>query len=80
MGRTNNTYRNWIKDTKKRWKPFENSLRKEKQKHYNRVFEKGESNAHAATYFNHSNPFLPFLMSIIIEQEKEIENLKQKIE
>ncbi|MFB6145501.1 MAG: hypothetical protein ABEJ99_03270 [Candidatus Nanohaloarchaea archaeon] len=80
MGRTNPTFRNYLEDFKGQWSEFRKALRKEDQEALDRIFVKADSHAHAASYMNSSNPVLPILFSILIEQEKEIQELCQQVE
>ncbi len=60
------------------WKSYKRALRIEDKKHFDKLFERAEQNADASSYMNTSEPFKAFLISVILEQEKEIHNLKQR--
>ncbi|MFB6145673.1 MAG: hypothetical protein ABEJ99_04180 [Candidatus Nanohaloarchaea archaeon] len=80
MGRTNATYRNHLDSFINRFKPFQRALRKENQKYLDSLWEKAHRYASAGSYMNASDPALPALISIMIGQQKEIYDLKERIE
>ncbi len=78
MGRTNETYRNTLKNLKRELKDYKKALRKEDQQIFEKMFEKAEKNADAASYQNSNNPIVIAIISILLQQEKEIEKLKEE--
>lgn len=87
MGRTNSTYRNHLDKFIEKFKPFRKGLRSENQQYLDNLWEKAHSSAQAAAYMNSANPGLPAIISILLgiqketrQNQKEIENLKQRIQ
>lgn len=79
MGRTNQTYRNRLENLKDQFKPFRKALRQEDKKFLDSLWEKAFYHASASSYMNPRNPAETALMSIQVEQEKEIQRLKKKV-
>ena len=79
MGRTNQTYRNRLEQLKKRFKPFRKALRSEDKKFLDSLWEKAFYHASASSYMNPRNPAETALISIQVEQEKEIQRLKKRV-
>ena len=80
MGRTNQTYRNRLEEFKNRFKPFRRALRSEDKKFVDAIWEKAFYHASASSYMNPRDPAAAALVSIQVEQEKEIHRLKQRID
>lgn len=78
MGRTNKTYRNTLKNLKRELSDYKRALRKEDQELFEKMFDKAEKNADAASYQNPDNPVIIALLSILLQQEKEIKQLKEE--
>lgn len=79
MGKTNPTYRELLKDLKSRWTPFRKALRAQDQELFDEIFDKAEGQAQAGSMMVADSPGQSFYMSLLIEQEKEIQNLKQRV-
>jgi len=80
MGRTNQTYRNRLENFKDRFKPFKKALRKEDKKFLESIWEKAFYHASASSYMNPRDPAATALVSIQVEQEKEINRLEKRVE
>ncbi|MFB6203069.1 MAG: hypothetical protein ABEK01_01110 [Candidatus Nanohaloarchaea archaeon] len=65
---------------RREWKPYRRAMRKKDQEFYDAVFDKAERKAHAASHMNHENPVLMALFSVLVEQEKEISRLEEKMD
>lgn len=79
MGRTNSTYRNRLEKLRERFKPFKKALRAEDKEPFESLWEKAFYQASASSYMNPRNPAETALISIQLEQEKEIQELKQRV-
>ncbi len=79
MGRTNSTYRNHLENFIQMFKPFRKALRKENKEYLDSLWEKAYKHSSAASYMNASNPGLPIMISIIMAQQKEIEQNHERI-
>ncbi|WP_273837115.1 hypothetical protein [Halococcus sp. PRR34] len=80
MGRTNPTYRDVIRSLEDRWQQYRRALRRDDKHHFDRLFEHGRTHADAAGYLNHQEPELTLLVSVALEQEKELQDLHERIE
>ena len=80
MGRTNQTYRNRLENFKKRFKPFKKALRSEDKKFLESIWEKAFYHASASSYMNPRDPAAAAIVSIQVEQEKEIHRLKRRVD
>lgn len=79
MGRTNQTYRNRLENLKDQFKPFRKALRQEDKGFLDSLWEKAFYHASASSYMNPRNPAETALISIQVEQEKEIQRLKRRV-
>jgi len=80
MGRTNQTYRNRLENFKNKFKPFKKALRNDDKKFFESIWEKAFYHASASSYMNPRDPAAAAIVSIQVEQEKEIHRLKQRVD
>jgi hypothetical protein len=80
LGRTVPTYRNILENLILEWQGFQRALRKEDREAFDRLMEKARMHASAASYEARIDPAESMFMSILLEQEKEIRELRKKIE
>lgn len=80
MGRTNPTYRLTLRGLQDRWQPYRKALRRADQPHFDRLFEHAREHADAAGYLNHVDPMLPVLVSILLEHERQIAALEDRLD
>lgn len=80
MGRTVPTYRNILENFVLEWQEFRKAFRKEDREAFDRLMEKARMHASAASYDARIDPTESMFMSILLEQEKEIGDLRKKIE
>ena len=80
MGRTNPTFRNVLAAVKTRWSDYRRALRRQDQPHYDRLFEYADAHADAAGYLNADDPMDPVLVSMLLEQQKRIAELDERVE
>lgn len=80
LGRTVPTFRKVLKEEKKKWRKFKNSLKEEERKAFEILIEDCERHVSASSQVKSPNPFREMIMSILIEQQKEIKSIKEKIE
>lgn len=80
MGRTNATYRNHLDNWINGFKQFKRGLKKENKQHLESLWEKAHQHAHAAAYLNHTNPGVPAIVSILVGQQKEIQENREELE
>jgi len=79
LGRTVPTYRNILENLVPEWQEFRRALRKEDREAFDRLMEKARMHASAASYEARVDPVESMFMSILLEQEKEIGELRKKI-
>ena len=79
MGRTNPTYRDVVRGLEDNWQQYRRALRRADKPHFDRLFEHAREHADAAGYLNHQQPEITLLVSVILEQEKRIQGLHERI-
>jgi len=80
MGRTVRTYRTVLEELIADWKAFRKALRKQDREAFDRLMEKARTHASAASYDPRLDPMESVFMSILVALEKEIEELRKKVE
>jgi len=78
MGRTVPTYRMILEQVIKRWDNFRRALRKGDREIFDKIMNKARMHSSASVFNIQIDPTESMFMSIILEQEKEIESLKGK--
>jgi hypothetical protein len=79
MGRTNPTYRDYLQRFEERCNPFRRALRRQYKPAFDEVFEHAENHADAAGYLNSTDPELAVLLSILVAQQHELEELRDEV-
>lgn len=79
MGRTNPTFRDLLRAVETRWDDYRRALRHDDQQHYDQLFEYAAEHADAAGYLNPSEPTHPILLSMLLEQQKAIHRLEERV-
>lgn len=79
MGRTNATYRDLLTGIEERWQPYRRALRHRNQLHFDRLFEHARAHADAGGYLNHDEPLFPIFLSMLLEQERRIQQLESQL-
>ncbi len=80
MGRTVPTYRTALEALISDWQSFRKALRKEDQAAFDRLMDKARGLASAAGYDPRLDPMESVVMSILVELEQEIAELRKKVE
>lgn len=78
MGRTNPTYRMRVRSLRRKWEPYRRALRRRDRPHFDRLFEQAERYADAGSHLNATDPVVPVLVSILLEQEKRLAALEKR--
>lgn len=78
MGRTVPTYRMTLESIIHSWADFRRALPKEDQKIFDHMVNRARMHSSASTYAAFSDPVEGALLSILLEQEKEIRRLKAR--
>lgn len=79
MGRTNPTYRDALGAVETRWEDYRRALRRRDQQHYDRLLRYAHDHADAAGHLNHQNPLVPALLSIDLEQERQLQDVQDRL-
>lgn len=79
MGRTVRSYRTVLEDMIDEWQGFRKALRKEDRAAFDRLMDRARMHASAASYDTRVDPVESLFMSILLEQEKEIDELRKKL-
>jgi hypothetical protein len=79
VGRTVRSYRTVLEDMIDEWQGFRKALRKEDRAAFDRLMDRARMHASAASYDTRVDPVESLFMSILLEQEKEIDELRKKL-
>ena len=80
MGRTNTTYRDLLEAMESRWQEYRRALRYDDQGVFDRLFEYARAHADAGGVQNHQFVEIPALISMMIEQQKQIDDLEDRLD
>jgi hypothetical protein len=80
MDWTDLTFSQVLEQEIQEWKKFRWALRKEDQQVFDQLFEKARLHAEAGANAARPWPFEAILISILVEQEKELVELREKME
>lgn len=79
MGRTVLPFSRVLEQEVQEWKKFRRGLRKEDQLFLDHLFEKARLHAQAGVYASKPWPFETILISILLEHEKALSELREKL-
>ena len=79
MGRTILPFSRVLEQEAQEWKKFRRGLRKEDQQFLDRLFEGARLHVQAGVYASRPWPFETILISILLEHEKALVDLRSKI-
>ena len=80
MGRTQQTTTQLILDERSAFSGFRRALRRGDQQLFDRLFASARRHTAAIGQANHSLPFEAVMLAMLIEQAKEIEELKRELD
>ncbi|WP_227380006.1 hypothetical protein [Haladaptatus halobius] len=80
MGRTNLTYRDALRVMESRWDDYRRALRHTDQEVFDRLFEYARAHADASGLQNHQFVEVPALVSMLLEQQKQIDDLEDRLD
>ena len=80
MGRTNPSFRDVLTSLEYNWQDYRRALRRPDQDRFDRLWEDARQYADAGGYLNHQNPMVVVLFSMLLAQEKRIEDLEAELE
>jgi len=79
MGRTLQTANQIILDEQKSFRNFKGALRRQDQLMFEALFAKARNYTAAISQANHALPFEAILLAMLLEQQREIERLKNMV-
>ncbi|MFP4005823.1 MAG: hypothetical protein ACLFUR_03780 [Candidatus Hadarchaeia archaeon] len=79
MGRTVPTYTRLIEERRRELERYRDALRRKDRKSFERIIEDSQKHRDAGKEMASYDSFKPMLLSIILEQEKRIERLEDKL-
>lgn len=79
MGRTNPTFRDFLDRYEDDWSAYRRGLRRQYKPDFDRLFERARRHADAAGYMNAADPEIAFLVSVLLAQEVEIRELRERL-
>ena len=80
MGRTVLPFSQALEREYEDWKKFRRALRREDQQVLDRLFDRARIHVQAGSYASRPWPLETILVSILLEQEKELAELQAKLE
>ncbi len=78
MGRTIPTYRLHLESILNDWMDYRRALREKDREAFDRLLNKSRQHASAASYCAHIDPSILAILSILLEMEREIEDLRKR--
>ncbi|MDH5640970.1 MAG: hypothetical protein OEY28_06720 [Nitrospira sp.] len=79
MGRTLTTFTQLIQQELDSWRRYRRALRREDQQAFDALFAAARHHAPAGAYLARDTPFEAMLLSMLIEQQKHVTALQQKV-
>lgn len=80
MGRTLPTFNTYLQQEIESWRPFRRALRAEQKEAFDRLFTRVRAHTAEATSAARAVPFDAMVMSILLEQELELERLRAEVD
>ena len=78
MGRTLPTFRMLLQMLEVQWAPYRRALRIEDREAFDAVMDKARRHASASSFMVDSDPMDALFMSVLVEQERELLELRRK--
>jgi hypothetical protein len=79
MGRTLATFTQLVQEEIDSWSRYRRALRREDQQAFDALFAAARHHAPAGAYLARETPFEVMLLSMLIEQQKHVVSLQQKV-
>jgi hypothetical protein len=80
MGRTNPTFRDLLTSLEGDWRDYRRALRRPDQDRFDRLWADARQYADAGGYLNHQNPMVVVLFSMLLAQERRMQDLEAELE
>lgn len=69
-----------LEGEKSRWNDYRRALRRRDKPAFDELFEYADAHADASGYLNADDPMMPILLSMLLEQQKQLNELDARIE
>ena len=79
MGKTVPTYRNQLEAEVRELLPFRRALREDERALFDGLINHARSHSAEGSFTAHSDPIVPFFLSILLEQERRIRELDRAV-
>lgn len=79
MGRTVLPYSQMWEEERERWRKFRRALRREDQAYFDRLFELARLHLQAGVYAANPWPLESMLMAMLLEHEKELSGMRERV-
>ena len=79
MGRTLATFNTYLEQEMEAWRPFRRALRREDRESFDRLFALAKRHIAEAAFVARPIPFDALVMTILLEQQIEIERLRAEV-
>jgi hypothetical protein len=80
MGRTLPTYRMLLEEELDMWKDYRRALRRKDQEIFDELLKQARTHSSASGYHVTTNVFEPMVLTMFLEQKKEINRLKKDLD
>lgn len=80
MGRSRPTFRNYLDGFEDDWQPYRRTLRRRDQPHFDSLFARAREHADAAGQLDPADPRLAVLFSMLLAQERELAELRERVD
>ncbi len=80
MGRTNPTFRDYLRRFEEDWQPFRRALRQQYQGDFDELLEKAEHFADAAGFQNATDPEKAILVAMLLHHEGDLDDLEAQLQ
>ncbi len=80
MGRTNPTFRDEIDALRDGWESYRRCLRREDQERFDALFDGARRHADACGHLNPHDPMPAVLLSMLVEQQRRIDELERRLD
>lgn len=69
-----------LKGEKSRWGDYRRALRRQDKPAFDQLFEYADAHADASGYLNADDPMMPILFSMLLEQQKQLNELEDSVQ
>jgi len=80
MGRTSPTFRDVLRSLEDSWQDYRRALRRPDRARFARLWEDARQYADAGGHLDHQNPMVVVLFSMLLAQQRRIEDLEAELE